>query len=222
MYFQTLDEIIKKPLSENKTQETKESKTVHDIKLHKERVKSKMNIFIADLCNRAVKHDDSKLEPPEINGFEEMDREPRYKYGTSEYFDKMHRYEWIFKHHYKINRHHPDHFPNKINDMTLVDLIEFLCDIFSYKKDNISLSAAKDLVEEHIRRFNISEDLSTILKNTVYEYLCEVGGIGKNDDGNFDDTNYNELECYFKNKDYYEYIVEKLKLPDYHMVDITI
>ena len=31
-------------------------------------------------------------------------------------------------HHYANNRHHPEHWPNGINDMTLMDLIEMLAD----------------------------------------------------------------------------------------------
>jgi len=32
------------------------------------------------------------------------------------------------EHHYKNNRHHPEHFNNGIDEMNLVDLIELLCD----------------------------------------------------------------------------------------------
>lgn len=53
-----------------------------------------------------------------------MDKEGRVKYGSKEYFDKMNRWKIFFDHHYKNNKHHPEHFRDNIDGMNLVDLIE--------------------------------------------------------------------------------------------------
>ena len=71
-------------------------------------------------------------------------------------------------HHYANNRHHPEFFKNGINDMTLVDLIELLCDWYASSKrqynGNIRLS-----IEKNRERFNMSDQLIRIFENTIKE-----------------------------------------------------
>jgi hypothetical protein len=43
-----------------------------DTMRHIERVRNLLNIFVADLLERGEKHDQTKLEPPEVGPFTEM------------------------------------------------------------------------------------------------------------------------------------------------------
>lgn len=70
------------------------------------------------------------------------------------------------EHHYAMNSHHPEHYINGIDGMTLIDLIEMFCDWIAatklHKDGNIknSLKINKD-------RFNISDQLYNIFINTI-------------------------------------------------------
>lgn len=151
-------------------------KTVNDINTHRDSVRKKLMFIASEIQKRADNHDLSKLQKPEIEWLIEMDKEPRYPYGTDEYFDKMKRWQKFFDHHYAINRHHPDHFENGVNDMTLVDVVEYLVDIISYI-DELHISQAVDIVDKQKGRFKIDDQLADILKNTLIEYFSNIGNM---------------------------------------------
>ncbi len=75
-------------------------------------------------------------------------------------------------HHYAQNRHHPEHYKNGIDDMTLVDLVEMLCDwkaaTLKHNDGNILRS-----LEINSKRFNMSPQVYNILKNTVEQLFEE-------------------------------------------------
>lgn len=145
------------------------------IEKHISRIRKHLGIFIHLLNQRAIKHDESKLKSPEFEMWCEMDKEPRYKYGTEEYNAKMKKWQHLFDLHYRQNRHHPEHFNFGINGMTLVDLIEMLCDWLGYK-DVLSITEAIETVERQMRRFGFTEELRNIMVNTLIEYFSVLGG----------------------------------------------
>lgn len=108
-----------------------------------------------------------------------MDEEPRYPYGSAEYIDKIRRWKKVFDHHYKCNRHHPEHFLNGINDMNLVDMIEMLCDWVGYK-NIMSIREAIKVVDTQMDRYGFSNDLRDIMKNTLIDYFSVLGGFNEN------------------------------------------
>lgn len=67
------------------------SSTEEYIIRHKANVQSRMLKLSQLLKNRADLHDNSKLEEPELTEWKKMDKEPRYPYGSPEYFDKKKR-----------------------------------------------------------------------------------------------------------------------------------
>jgi len=147
-----------------------QSKTEKDIRSHIARVSEKINTIVDLLKKRAKDHDKSKLQYPELQGFIRMDKEPRYPYGSPEYFDKMKRYEYVFKHHYMSNSHHPEHYNNWICEMDLLDIIEMLCDWTSYR-EGLTAAEAIATVEQQAKRFDLSDELSSIMLNTLKRYL---------------------------------------------------
>lgn len=154
-----------------------EDPTVNFILQHKMRVKKWATKFSSILLARAESHDDSKLREPEITGWHMMDREPRYKYGSSQYNDKLQRYHWLMELHWSQNRHHPEYWDLHTDekDKDLIDVLEMMIDWLSYK-DVISVVEAIELVDTQTQRYNISEELSDLIKNTVLNYFSTLGG----------------------------------------------
>ena len=106
--------------------ESQRVETEKYIRAHIQRVQNWLSHFSRQLYIRGNNHDASKLQSPEIEGWSQMDLEPRYPYGSPEYEDKKRRYEWLFHAHYSRNRHHPEYFDihdNKTFEMDLMDLI---------------------------------------------------------------------------------------------------
>lgn len=155
------------------------------IKGHISRVRRHINTFIQLLIRRAEKHDKSKLEEPELSWWKEMDKEPRYPYGSEEYKQKIKRCNKVFKHHYQYNRHHPEHYEYGVSEMTLIDIVEMMCDWLGYK-DTTTVTEALKVCDEQMARYDISEELRQIIFNTLLRYYSLMGG--KNP--NYDDNSY--------------------------------
>lgn len=153
------------------------------IKGHISRVRRHINTFIQLLIRRAEKHDKSKLEEPELSWWKEMDKEPRYPYGSEEYKQKIKRWNKVFKHHYQYNRHHPEHYEYGISEMTLIDIVEMMCDWLGYK-DTTTVTEALKVCDEQMARYDISEELRQIIFNTLLRYYSLMGGKDPNYDNN--------------------------------------
>lgn len=160
--------------SENIVRNPQISDTVQYVLDHKNAVRKRLTYLANQLLERAEHHDDSKLKFPEILWLSEMDKEPRYPYGTPEYADKKKRWKELFEHHYKYNRHHPEHFVNGVEGMSLTDLCEYLIDISSYQ-NVMHPEQVMELLNGQAERFKLSEQLNQILKNTLLEYFAYFG-----------------------------------------------
>ena len=140
---------------------------------HIQEVAVNLNQFAQELTNRGIVHDKSKLESPEREIFAE--KSPllaETEYGTNEYKELLESVKPAIEHHYSKNRHHPQHWPNGINDMTLVDLIEMLCDWKAATKRNKNGNIRKS-IDINAEKFNISPQLKQIFENTVREMFQE-------------------------------------------------
>ena len=150
-------------------------KTITSIINHKKSVKKRMLFLAKEITKRAEEHDNSKLTKPELFWLIQMDKEPAVKYGTPAYFEKQKRWKKFFQHHYKMNRHHPDHFGQLgVYGMTIVDLVEMMCDVVSYCQE-LHVFQADKIIEEQKRRFGIDENISQIIINTLNYYYTWVG-----------------------------------------------
>jgi hypothetical protein len=96
---------------------------------HIKRVGHYLHTFSKELIDRAEHHDDSKLEEPELSGFaENTEKLAKVEYGSEEYRNMLAELKPTIEHHYSKNRHHTEFWPNGINDMNLIDLLEMLSD----------------------------------------------------------------------------------------------
>lgn len=148
--------------------------TVQNINKHRKNVKDKIEFFIKKLQDRANNHDISKLKQPEIEWLIQMDKESSFPYGSPQYYEKMKKWEKFFEHHYKENRHHPNHFADGIQGFNIVDLVEFIADITSYL-ENMHPGDAIRIIDEQKERFGFDDQIAQILKNTLFEYFSWVG-----------------------------------------------
>ena len=52
----------------------------------------------------------------------------KVEYGSEQHKEYLKEMKKGLVHHYEINSHHPEHYKNGIEDMTLFDIIEMLMD----------------------------------------------------------------------------------------------
>lgn len=138
-----------------------------DTRRHIERVGELLTEIQLELARRGEGHDASKLVEPELAMFNEYT--PKLKastYGSEEYKGFLAGMGEALKHHYEHNRHHPEHFPDGVNGMTLVDLMEMLADwkAATERHENGSLERSLEIQRD---RFDIAPQLVAVLRNTA-------------------------------------------------------
>lgn len=126
-----------------------------------------IHLCIADLASRGLVHDQSKLRSPEVEIFTEFT--PKLEsstYGSPEYEQYREDMGPALDHHYKMNRHHPEHFNAGIGEMNLLDIIEMLCDwkaaTLRHADGDIRTS-----IQTNQERFEIADSLSGTLFHTL-------------------------------------------------------
>jgi hypothetical protein len=133
---------------------------------HIENVEVNIGKVIMLLQQRAKHHDLSKLDPSEKAYFDFFT--PRLAgttYGSDEYKDLLGCLKPALKHHYANNRHHPEFFSGGISDMTLIDLIEMLCDWKAATLRHNDGDMGRSL-EINAKRFNMTFGQIQMLRNT--------------------------------------------------------
>lgn len=137
---------------------------------HSRRVDELLLQIIGGLQERIGKHDFSKTEDPELATFNEFT--PKLKdltYGTPGYQACLDAMRPALVHHYANNRHHPEHFEEGVRGMTLVDVVEMLCDwkAATERSDTGDLRKSLDIQRD---RFELGETLWRVLANTSAEF----------------------------------------------------
>lgn len=134
---------------------------------HIERVRNLLNKCAVNLIQRGERHDQTKLESPEVELFTEYT--PKLAlctYGSEEYNGFLDKIKPALDHHYANNSHHPEHYKNGIDDMDLLDIIEMICDwkASSERQNNGNIRKS---IETNAKRFNMSPQLVKIFENTA-------------------------------------------------------
>lgn len=149
---------------------TTEYDSAPDTLRHSRRVGELMGQPIKELIDRSTKHDLSKTEPPEKAIFDEFTPKLKHStYGSEEYRGFLEAMGEGLRHHYEHNRHHPEHFADGVDGMTLVDLVEMLADWKAATERHADGDLARSL-EIQRDRFGISEQLAQILRNTAEHF----------------------------------------------------
>lgn len=141
-------------------------KNLHE---HRDRVAKYLNRFACQLIGRGDIHDNSKFGPQEFPLYANaIDDFEKYPFGSEGYLKVKESIASATAHHFKYNRHHPEHHANGFDDMDLVDLMEMICD---WKAATLNHPEApgdmRRSLEFAIKKYNISPQLAKILENTI-------------------------------------------------------
>jgi hypothetical protein len=141
---------------------------------HIRRVQELLMGMVQNLQQRLLIHDTTKLLPPEADIFAEATGKLKgLTYGSDEYMEQLAKMKPALDHHYACNSHHPEHYGEAgINGMDLLDLLEMMVDWKAATERHADGCLFKSL-EHNKERFDISDQLQTILTNTAVRYLTE-------------------------------------------------
>lgn len=147
-----------------------------DTLAHINRVQNLIAEAMDNLALRAERHDLSKLEEPEKSYFDECTIKLKsIHYGSPEYKAALAELKPALDHHYAANSHHPEHYPNGVDGMSLFDLLEMLLD---WKAATERMQNGGDIrrsLKINRDRFWLSPQLESILSNTIRELKWEGG-----------------------------------------------
>ena len=137
--------------------------------VHIARVRTLLNTCVTHLLTRGERHDQSKLEPPEVSVFAEFTAKLKNStYGSDEYKGFLNQMKPALDHHYANNDHHPEHWPGGVTDMSLISMMEMLCD-WKAATERHHDGCLMRSIEINAKRFNIPEGIVCLLKNTAIE-----------------------------------------------------
>lgn len=141
---------------------------------HRTVVLANMKVLTTALTNAAVDHDTSKFQEPECSVFAETTAKLRgLTYGSDEYHQALKDLGPALDHHYKANRHHPEHNDIGIAGMDLVDIVEMFCDWLASTKRHADGDMEKSI--EHNRdRFVMDPQLVKIFQNTYRRHFKDA------------------------------------------------
>lgn len=168
--FKRREEILRKYMD-------KSYDCTEDVLKHKERVEFWIHEFTHQLNIRGITHDNSKLfDPVEKELFDKWTPElKKLTFGSDEYKIALDGMGEGVKRHYQANKHHPEHYPTGINDMTLIDLVEMVIDwMAAAQARNVPVD-----LKRGAERFGICDQLIDIIANTLREVdvWSDVGGL---------------------------------------------
>lgn len=148
-----------------------------DTQAHIERVGDFIALALDNLWLRKERHDASKLVPPEVEAFDiATPKLAGLVYGSDEYRASLRELGPALQHHFEINDHHPEHYENGIRGMSLMALIEMVCDwraaserVAQRTDDPLKVKTFRDGLAHNQERFGYSDELAEIIDNTCRE-----------------------------------------------------
>jgi hypothetical protein len=136
---------------------------------HIAKVQAWINVCRNLLETRAEVHDASKLREPELSGFANAKiRLAGAVYGSPEYQALLDESRPIINEHYRVNSHHPEYFENGISGMSLLDVLEMLCD-WKAAGERTKDGSIEQSLRVNVKRFGIEPQLAALLWNTAKE-----------------------------------------------------
>jgi len=138
-----------------------------DVIEHMRKVAYWLQRFYDALISRSKYHDNSKLQNPQEKAMFDIwtPKLKEFKFGSDEYKAALVEMGKGLKLHYEANRHHPEHYENGINGMTLIDVVEMVADWMA------AAQAKGNFVDlDYLsNRFGLSEQLVKIIANQLRE-----------------------------------------------------
>lgn len=140
------------------TELTEETKVLLYTLSHIRRVEAELTLLAGRLIERAANHDTSKFSEDEFVGFFKINKIAReFGYGSPEYRQSIEDGKPTFDLHYGRNSHHPEHWPDGVNDMGLFDIIEMVID-WHVAWETYRRGPWSESVELQIKRFDLTPE----------------------------------------------------------------
>jgi hypothetical protein len=137
---------------------------------HRKMVDSLMGRIFHELSYRIGHHDESKLKSPEKESFDIATPKLRgLTYGSDEYKKAVSELGEALNHHYRENRHHPEHFDNGIDGMTLVDIAEMFSDWMAATMRHANGDFIRS-IDINKGKCGLSDQLGNIFLNTAKSF----------------------------------------------------
>lgn len=136
---------------------------------HRNKVSFMLKQIARLLEARADQHDLSKFDLEEFQGFCELDNARKYEYGSPEYEAVVHG-NTAAKLHVSRNRHHLEYHPGGLGDMSMIDVIEMLCDWEIARQQRDTEIDIDVTWQTRQRRFDLSDEETVFLRN-IWEKL---------------------------------------------------
>lgn len=135
---------------------------------HIEMVRGWLHRCVLELLRRGRHHDASKLHEPERGAFDRLTPKlAATTYGSPEYEALRAELGPALDHHYRANTHHPEHWPNGVADMSLLDLLEMVCDWKAAGERHDKEGDLHRSIDINQDRFGYSDELKSILHATA-------------------------------------------------------
>lgn len=135
---------------------SEEAQTIATILRHTMLVGLYLWKLVGKLWQRGVAHDASKLSEDEFSGFVQINKIARTcEYGSPEYKASLAEVNAVPLH-YSRNSHHPEHFRDGVDGMSLVDIVEMVADWKAAAETYGQTSLEKSL-EIQANRFGLQE-----------------------------------------------------------------
>lgn len=135
---------------------------------HIHQVQLRLDQVLQDLKRRLLFHDASKLQSPELEVYDRYEAELRaHDYNTPGYWKVLRLMEPAIRHHYEHNSHHPEHYAGGVRGMSLLDLMEMLCDWDAAAQRRPQPMLLPDSIDLNQKRFGYSDELRQILLNSA-------------------------------------------------------
>lgn len=148
---------------------SEETKTLVTIIRHITLVQKNLLLLAKKLEQRALIHDLSKFKIDEFEGFIEINQIARqHKYGSPEYQASMVDKADLVNLHFSRNPHHPEHYPDGVADMSLIDTIEMVCD-WKAASEAYGNTTLEEGLEIQRARFGLSEEAMGLIKSIIKE-----------------------------------------------------
>lgn len=139
-----------------------------DTERHIEEVRALIFSVIGELQDRAHDHDHSKLEEPQKAVFDRVTGQlAELTYGSEGYRAALADMKPALDDHYAKESHHPEHHPGGIGDMSLIDLVEMLCDWIAAGRRHADGGDPHRSIDLNAERFGYGEELRALLHNSV-------------------------------------------------------
>lgn len=133
---------------------------------HMRQVQKYLNIVVNKLLHRGEVHDDSKLGSVEKPLFDRASNLKTLEYGSAAYNASLVELEIALAHHYQHNSHHPQHYPNGIAGMNIVDLVEMLCD-WKAASERTEGGSLEKSIEINSNCFKMDPQLVAVFRNSI-------------------------------------------------------